>query len=95
MRSRYSAFALGLEEYLKYSWHPDTCPVDLDLDRSCKWLGLKVKQTSAGGAHDAEGTVTFIARYRQTGKGHRLEEKSRFVRLASDGRWVYHSALND
>jgi uncharacterized protein YchJ len=31
MRSRYSAYALGLEEYLLATWHPSTRPEKLDL----------------------------------------------------------------
>jgi len=32
-------------------------------------------------------TVEFVARSRMDGRGHRLHEVSRFVRL--DGRWYY------
>jgi len=39
MRSRYSAYALGLLDYLLATWHPSTAPGDLELD-AVKWLGL-------------------------------------------------------
>ena len=31
MRARYSAFAVGREDYLLASWHPDTRPAEVDL----------------------------------------------------------------
>ena len=30
MRSRYSAFALGLLDYLRDTWHPSTCPAAIE-----------------------------------------------------------------
>jgi SEC-C motif-containing protein len=44
MRSRYSAFVLGLEDYLLITWHPKTRPTALNLaeDPATKWLGLQL-----------------------------------------------------
>nr|WP_314899420.1 YchJ family metal-binding protein [uncultured Deefgea sp.] len=86
MRSRYSAYVLGLADYLAATWHGSTRPTDLDLtdDAVVKWLGLKVDFASEQGD---EGEVRFVARYKVGGKAHRLAEKSRFVR--EDGRWFY------
>lgn len=94
MRSRYTAFALGEVDYLLHSWHPRTRPKHLRLDPDQRWLGLKIKAVEAGGESDATGLVSFAARYKIAGKGNRLEERSRFERLAADaftpgGRWVY------
>ena len=83
MRSRYSAYVLGLLDYLLATWHPSTAPGDLELS-PVKWLGLEVRHAQATG--DA-GVVEFVARYRDSGKGVRLHEISRFVREA--GRWLY------
>lgn len=87
MRSRYSAYVLGLEDYLLATWHPSTRPAALDLaaDAATRWLGLEVKRRAAQGADHA--VVEFVARYRIAGRGHRLHESSRFVR--EDGRWYY------
>jgi len=89
MRSRYSAFVLKNEPYLRASWHPDTCPIDLHLDEGngpTHWLGLGVKHHRITGADTAE--VEFVARYRVGGgPAVRLHERSRFVR--QDGRWLY------
>ncbi len=42
MRSRYSAYKLGLHEYLLKTWHGSTRPQALDLSEPLNWLGLKV-----------------------------------------------------
>jgi len=86
MRSRYTAYVLGDEAYLRATWHPDTCPADLQLDPATKWLGLEVRAHRPIDADHAE--VEFVARYRVQGRGARLHERSRFVRDAQ-GRWLY------
>lgn len=86
MRSRYSAYVLKLADYLLATWHASTRPSELDLAADdSKWLGLDVKRHEILG--DDRATVEFVARYRITGRGHRLHELSRFVR--EDGRWFY------
>lgn len=87
MRSRYTAFTLNNEEYLRYSWHPDTCPQIIRLDSSTQWLGLSIKNIVAGRVNDDEGFVEFVARNKINGKANRLHENSRFTRI--DSRWVY------
>ncbi len=87
MRSRYTAFVLREESYLRYSWHPDNCPKIIHLDKDTKWLGLKIKSTEAGKANDQTGKVEFIARSKINGKACRLHEISRFSRF--ENRWVY------
>lgn len=86
MRSRYSAYALALFEYLGATWHASTRPAELDEKDAAalKWLGLVVKRHVAAGE---TATVEFVARYRVKGRGQRLHEISRFVREA--GRWYY------
>ncbi len=82
MRSRYSAFALGLEEYLRASWHPSTRPSAAEtlLDPETRWLRLAVEQVEGGGPFDSQGYVTFTA-VGQTPAGRiRQRERSRFVR---------------
>ena len=87
MRSRYTAFVVLDENYLRYSWHPDTCPKNIHLNENCQWLGLKIKNTLAGGERDETGEVEFVARNKIYGKASRLHENSRFSRFT--GRWVY------
>jgi SEC-C motif domain protein len=87
MRSRYSAYALGLADYLLATWHPATAPGELELSM-VKWLGLQVLHTDAQG--DA-GVVEFVARfkdYQNHGRAQRLHEVSRFVRLETGWRYI-------
>ena len=83
MRSRYSAYALGLIDYLLATWHPPTAPGELELPPQ-KWIDLEVRHTETSG--DA-GIVEFVARCRVNSRAQRLHETSRFVR--QDGRWLY------
>jgi SEC-C motif-containing protein len=87
MRSRYSAFVEGCEDYLWASWHPQTRPSRVRLDPQQRWLGLSIKSTEDGMAADTWGTVEFVARFKVDGKGHRLHEISRFEKI--DGCWYY------
>lgn len=83
MRSRYSAYVLGLIDYLLATWHPSTSPGELELS-PVKWLGLEVRAHETSG--DA-GVVEFVARYRVDGRAHRMHETSRFVR--NGAKWFY------
>lgn len=87
MRSRYSAYVLGLQDYLRTTWHPDTRPGSLGFDATPRpqWLGLAVKlHTPLDASH---ATVEFVARYKLNGRAFKLHETSRFERM--DGRWLY------
>ena len=87
MRSRYSAFALGLEGYLLESWHPSTRPASVDLDPAMTWTGLVIEDTTKGSAWEDDGTVRFAASWESGRHAGVLRETSRFALL--DGRWVY------
>lgn len=86
MRSRYSAYALGLTDYVERTWHASTRPSadELRADPSARWLGLEVKKHVPDGER---ATVEFVARYKVGGRAHRLHEISRFVR--EGGQWYY------
>jgi SEC-C motif domain protein len=85
MRARYCAYVMHARDYLLTTWHPSTRPAQLEFDAAAQWLGLEIKQRTQHSATHA--TVEFVARYRITGKGHRLHEISRFECI--DGRWFY------
>jgi SEC-C motif domain protein len=87
MRSRYSAYVIGDADYLLATWHPATRPNALDLDDARRWLGLTIKARDHGTEQDVEGHVEFVARFKIDGRGHRLHERSRFVR--EQGLWFY------
>ena len=42
MRSRYTAFAIGAEDYLLRTWHPRTRPESLQLTPGHAWTGLQI-----------------------------------------------------
>ena len=86
MRSRYSAYVLGLVDYLEATWHPSTRPADLaPLPAGLRWLGLEVRRHVR--QDEDHALVEFVARSKQGGRAERLHETSRFVR--EDGRWYY------
>ena len=86
MRSRYTAFVMRDEAYLRATWHPSTRPAQLEPDPpGLKWLGLEVRRHERQG--DERATVSFVARSKLGGRAHRLQETNRFVR--EGGRWFY------
>lgn len=85
MRSRYSAFVLRLAEYLLLSWHPSTRPGSVELEPGAQWLGLEIKDHRLTSADSAE--VSFVARFRVSGRAVRQHERSRF--LSEGGHWFY------
>ncbi len=87
MRSRYTAFALGIEDHVFRTWHPRTRPDGLSLPVGVTWTALEILGTRDGGAEDATGEVEFVAHSRTADGPHALHETSRFERRA--GRWVY------
>ncbi|WP_296000823.1 YchJ family metal-binding protein [Rugamonas sp.] len=103
MRSRYSAYTLRDEAYLRATWHVSTRPAEpiVNSEEKLHWLGLEVKsalrlrQRKAEApdpvADRTEDTVEFVARFKVHGRAERLHEVSRFVRENSDGalRWFY------
>ncbi len=100
MRSRYTAYTLRKEAYLRATWHASTRPADAIVsdDETLRWLGLEVKSALRLRQRKAESdtdinsdSVEFVARYKTGGRAHRLHEVSRFLREPSDGgmRWFY------
>lgn len=91
MRSRYSAFVLGLGDYLMDTWDPSTRPPSLDLSEPrVRWMGLEVRGYDP--IDETRATVEFVAYSQQRGRRMRLHETSRFER--KDGKWFYLDALN-
>ena len=87
MRSRYSAFAMGFDEYLLTTWAASTRPRELELDDEVRWRRLQIVDTARGGPDDETGVVEFRAAFRSEDGAGVLHERSRFVR--EHGRWVY------
>ena len=86
MRSRYTAFVLEREAYLRSTWHASHRPAQIEFDPGVKWLGLEVRDYRLTSADTAE--VEFVARQKPvSGPATRLHERSRFV--LEGGRWLY------
>ena len=87
MRSRYSAYVLGLADYLLQTWAPQTRPAEIAPDPpGLQWLGLEIKASRDIDADHA--TVSFVARSKLGGRALRMQECSRFIR-SDAGRWLY------
>ncbi len=86
MRSRYSAFVVGNEKYLRDTWLAENRPAGAIIDKKdlTKWVGLKIL-----GHQELEdrATVEFIANYKRNGRMLKLHENSRFIK--QEGRWYY------
>jgi SEC-C motif-containing protein len=103
MRSRYTAFKMQDEDYLRATWHPSTRPTEPIVDKNQKlyWLGLEIKsglrlrQRQADLPEDPDQeTIEFVARYKANGRSYTLHEISRFVRepdpaIGGKPRWFY------
>lgn len=92
MRSRYSAYVLGLIDYLVSS----TLPVQqAQLDRAAisawssqsHWLGLNVESSQLMGGDPPHARVSFVARWQDDEGEHAQREHSAFVQIAQ--RWYF------
>lgn len=86
MRSRYSAFVLGMDDYLWRTWHPRTRPERVALDDT-KWIRLEILDVIDGTERDQDGIVEFVAQFQQGRRRGRMRERSRFERRGH--RWMY------
>jgi len=92
MRSRFSAYVTEQISYLGESLHPDHRS-DYDeaaTERWAKqssWVSLEVQSVEAGGEQDNEGTVDFIARFKEKGLVRQHRELARFKKHSD--RWYY------
>lgn len=92
MRSRYSAYVLGLVDYLVVTTLPAQ---QAALDRAAiaawsaqsTWLGLEVESAELLGGQPEHAFVTFTARWHDGTGEHSHRERSAFVQNA--GRWYF------
>jgi len=95
MRSRYSAYTLGDDDYLRRTWHSTTRPAQLDLSNNQQsWQRLKIIDTVAGQAGDDSGEVEFVAIYKINGRAEGLHERSRFEREGQQWRYIDGTVKN-
>ncbi|MBD3799709.1 YchJ family metal-binding protein [Sulfuricurvum sp.] len=94
MRSRYSAYALGIIEYIIATTHPNNPDASIALSdwqkaidhfaKSTYFQGLKITEFADG---EEEAFVTFEA----TLSDGIMREKSRFLKV--EGKWLYESGV--
>lgn len=92
MRSRYSAFAMEMADYIMTTTHPNNPDYTedkenwrkriLDFSQNTQFIGLKIDEFIDG---DVEAFVTFAARL----NSGILREKSRF--LKEERKWLYEN----
>lgn len=87
MRSRFSAFVTGDEQYLLRTWDPDTRPIDLNLaDDAIRFYRLDIIDTVDGSPLHEYGEVEFEAFYKGAAVGSQ-RERSTFKKVG--GQWLY------
>jgi len=92
MRSRYSAYILGLVEYLRATTLPAQQQL-LDLQAmkewssTSTWLGLEVEESQLLGGKPEHALVSFTARWHDVAGEHAQHERSAFVQ--NGGRWYF------
>jgi|TARA_B100000795_G_C22805885_1_gene444851 SEC-C motif-containing protein len=96
MRSRYSAFTMGMGIYLNES-HCISTRNELEINniekwaKSVKWIRLEILNSTLGTLNDLEGTVEFKAYFKEGLINKVIHENSKFIK--TDNIWFYHSAL--
>ena len=92
MRSRYSAYALKLPDYIVATTHPSYRSPGLMQEveawmAQTTWQQLEVLQTKQGGTEDQQGEVEFRAHYSVAGINDSHHEHSRFEK--QEDEWYY------
>lgn len=94
MRSRYSAYALGLVNYIISTTHPNNSDVRANRQAWKKRILNFSKKTSFEGLEvinsfeeEQEAFVTFTAHLKQNNNNTSFTEKSHFLKV--DGLWFY------
>ena len=95
LRSRYSAYAKKIVDYIVDTTHPDQQEPDNRKTvekwaRNTEWHKLEIVNCEAGGDGDEEGEVEFKAEYTEKGKRRKHHELAKFKK--KDGRWYFFDA---
>ncbi len=93
MRARYAAYTRADLNFLYASSGPRVRrEFDAKATRrwaeTATWQGLEILATNAGGAHDTQGTVEFVAHYTIGGKPCHHREVAGFRRI--NDQWRFH-----
>ena len=96
MRSRYTAFTLGMGAYLNDTHYRLTRNESEkksieDWSKSVKWLGLDILKSTLGKEGHSTGTVEFKAHFKEGLFKKVIHENSTFIK--ENESWYYVSAL--
>ena len=94
MRSRYSAFVVQDDGYLLRTWDARTRPKAIPFDPQLRWRRLEILDSSGGQLLDTEGAVEFDAHFVEGEKRSVLHERSIFVRVGNQWRYVGPAAAH-
>ncbi len=95
MRARYTAHTRADLDYIART-HDPASREDIDREATRRWaeradwLGLEIVRNEAGGPGDDNGTVEFVAHYREHGERRRHHEVATFRR--EQGQWLFVDA---
>jgi SEC-C motif-containing protein len=99
MRSRYSAYALNLSDYVINTTHPDNPQFQQnnsewseqisEFAHSYEFIDLKILEFIDG---SFKSIVHFVAFMKKNNQIYQLNEKSLFYKVK--GKWLYHSPLS-
>lgn len=88
MKSRFTAYAMHNEDYLRETWVEAKCPKDINFSKDeAKWTKLEIIKTKKGDKKDSKGIVEFKAYYLLDDEEYVMNEISRFQKTS--GRWLY------
>lgn len=92
MRARYSAYATVAIDFITASTHPEqrhryNAAGARQWAEQSQWLGLEIIACTGGGREDRQGTVEFVARFRDKAGEQRHHERASFAR--HDGQWYF------
>lgn len=93
MRSRFTAFAKGIWDYIEQTRYPDGQELSAGyktkfLHDGIAWKKLEIYDVKKGNASDEEGEVSFVAHYVENGEEKTLQEVAKFIK--EDGKWYYN-----
>lgn len=95
MRSRYTAYATNVVDYIKatstgVALEEFNLSEAKDFIKEVEFTGLEILHTEKGTENDETGIVEFIFRYKQDGEKHAQHELSSFCR--KDGEWFFENS---
>jgi SEC-C motif-containing protein len=92
MKSRFTAYAMHNDDYLRTTWAETKRPKDINFSKDeAKWTRLDIIKTKKGSEKDTKGIVEFKAYYLLDDEEYVMNEISRFQKTS--GRWFYLDGL--